>query len=135
MLRPRHDRRLGHVTARYRSRSGVIESRWRYEADGLLVWNYTVPEGAEAEVWAPGAAEGRVHGAGSYEERLTVKDDPVIVPIGGLTKAFTSALALSFASDGKLNLDALLRTYLGEGAPDVTPRQCLSCTAGLRSGH
>ena len=135
VLRPRPDRRLGHVTARYRSRAGVIESRWRYEADESLVWNYTVPEGAEAEVWTPGAAEGLVRGAGSYEERLTVKGGPAIVPIGGLTKAFTSALALTFAADGKLDLDASLRTYLGEGAPDVTPRQCLSCTAGFRGGH
>ena len=135
VLRPRPDRRLGFVKARYRSRAGVIESFWRYEKDGSLVWNYTVPEGAEAEVYLPGAASALIRKAGRYEEKLFENSREKIFPVGGITKVFTAALALSLVAEGKLDLDKPVRYYLGEEAQDVTVRQCLSCTAGFRRAH
>lgn len=135
VLAPRPDARLGSVSARYRSRHGVIESSWKYEADGTLVWRYAIPEGTEATVWVPGASAAKTCKAGAHEARASLSSAERVRPIGGLTKVFTSALALTCVADGKMSLDASLRAYLGPQVPDVTVRQALSCTAGFRKGH
>ena len=135
VLAPRPDARLGSVSARYRSRHGVIESSWKYEADGTLVWRYAIPEGTEATVWVPGASAAKTCKAGAHEARVSLSSAERVRPIGGLTKVFTSALALTCVADGKMSLDASLRAYLGPQVPDVTVRQALSCTAGFRKGH
>ena len=58
ILAPRPDPRVGSVTARYRSRAGVIESAWTYGADGVCRWTFTVPKGTTATVRFPdGTAE------------------------------------------------------------------------------
>ncbi|MDE6402901.1 MAG: glycosyl hydrolase family 18, partial [Muribaculaceae bacterium] len=49
IMKPVPDKRLGHVNARYNSAAGVIESNWRYEGD-KWIWEFTIPEGAVAEV-------------------------------------------------------------------------------------
>ncbi len=64
-LAPLPDRRLGRLEAEYRSPAGLIKSAWRYEGD-KWIWDFTVPEGAEADVTLPGAAEATKYSAGSY---------------------------------------------------------------------
>ena len=66
ILAPRPDRRVGSVSARYRSRVGLIESAWRYDDDGVCRWRFTVPDGAAAEIRL---ADGTVETAkpGTYE--------------------------------------------------------------------
>ena len=73
VLEPKPDRRLGHVSAWYRSPSGLIRSAWRYYGDGTLLWRYSVPLGAEAQVCLP---DGRhfVRCGGEYEEKCKVKE-------------------------------------------------------------
>jgi CubicO group peptidase (beta-lactamase class C family) len=55
--------------------------------------------------------------------------------IASVTKAFTATLALMLVEDGKLSLDATVRSYLptfqGEGAGQITIRQLLNHTSGL----
>jgi D-aminopeptidase len=55
--------------------------------------------------------------------------------IGSTTKHFTALAALLLAEDGKLDLDASIRTYIPElepGAGEPTLRQLLSHTGGFR---
>ena len=53
MLQPFADRRLGHLEASYDSPDGRITSAWKYDADGKLVWKFTIPPGTSATVIAP----------------------------------------------------------------------------------
>ena len=55
VMKPIFDRRLGYVKAQYKSASGLIRSEWRYEGE-KVIWSFTVPEGAVAEIEAPGMA-------------------------------------------------------------------------------
>ena len=55
LLAPVPDRRLGRLDCEYDSPVGKIRSSWRYEGD-RLVWEYEVPEGAEAIVRRPDGA-------------------------------------------------------------------------------
>ena len=52
-----------------------------------------------------------------------------------ITKAFTSVLVLQLAEEGKIDLDAPIKTYLtnyvGEGADTVTIHHLLNHTSGL----
>ena len=65
IMAPKPDRRLGYVKAEYKSAAGLITSHWRYEGDEWT-WDFTVPEGATADVTIPGEAESRRYGAGSH---------------------------------------------------------------------
>ena len=67
VLAPMPDRRLGGVAAKYKTKNGVIRSAWRYCDDGLLIWNFTVPEGSVAAVMFNG--ETRDYSSGSYTLR------------------------------------------------------------------
>ncbi len=65
IMRPLPDRRLGHLTAEYRSPAGLIRSAWKYEGDSC-VWDFTVPQGAYATVTLPGHTESTDFAAGTY---------------------------------------------------------------------
>ena len=64
-MRPVPDKRLGSVTAEYKSAAGLSKSAWRYEGD-KWIWEFTVPEGATATVTLPGETESKDYAAGSY---------------------------------------------------------------------
>jgi CubicO group peptidase (beta-lactamase class C family) len=62
-------------------------------------------------------------------------DGRSMFPIGSLTKPFTATLAMLLVSDGDVELDVPLATYLPDLAgQDVTLRQVLSHTGGLAAG-
>ena len=65
VMAPQPDKRLGHVTAEYKSAAGLIKSAWRYEGD-KWIWDFTVPAGAKARVTLPGETEAKVYQAGTY---------------------------------------------------------------------
>ena len=65
VMKPVPDRRLGHVTAEYKSVAGLVRSAWRYEGE-RWIWEFTVPEGATAVVTIPGETTGKTYGPGSY---------------------------------------------------------------------
>ena len=72
ILAPKPDRRLGYVTASYRSVSGEIKSAWRYEGDKWL-WDFTIPEGVTAEVHLPNGATPETLSAGTYHRELSAQ--------------------------------------------------------------
>ena len=53
IMKPIPDKRLGHVTAEYRSAAGLIKSAWKYEGD-TWIWEFTIPKGVTATVTLPG---------------------------------------------------------------------------------
>lgn len=65
IMSPIPDKRLGHITAEYRSAAGLIKSAWRYEGE-KWIWNFTIPEGATATVTIPGESVWQVYTAGDY---------------------------------------------------------------------
>ncbi len=65
IMRPVPDRRLGHLTAEYRSVAGVIKSAWKYEGD-TWQWTFTIPEGATADVTLPGETVAKEYGSGTH---------------------------------------------------------------------
>ncbi len=65
IMRPVPDKRLGSISAEYKSAAGLIKSAWRYEGD-KWIWDFTVPEGATATVTLPGETESKDYAAGSY---------------------------------------------------------------------
>jgi len=65
VMKPVPDRRLGSVTASYKTPHGVVKSAWRYEGE-KWIWNFTVPEGATASVRLPGELTVRTYAAGEY---------------------------------------------------------------------
>ena len=69
ILRPVPDRRLGHLTAEYRSPAGTIKSSWRYEGE-RCTWHFTIPRGTTATVWLPGESEPKEYGSGSYSVEM-----------------------------------------------------------------
>jgi CubicO group peptidase (beta-lactamase class C family) len=85
-------------------------------------------------------AEGQEHVAGfgvtSSENPLPVDGD-TLFQIGSTTKTFTATVAMRLVEQGKLDLDAPLRTYLPElrladetAAAGVTLRHCFTHTGG-----
>ena len=68
IMRPVPDRRLGPVTADYRTSRGTVRSAWRYEGNEWI-WDFTVPEGSAATVVVPGEREERRYGAGRHQLR------------------------------------------------------------------
>lgn len=65
MMAPVPDKRLEYVNAEYDSAAGLIKSSWRYEGD-TWIWEFTVPEGAVAEVTVPGEDVAKEYKPGSY---------------------------------------------------------------------
>lgn len=65
IMKPMPDRRLGFVKATYNSAAGKIESHWRYEGD-KWIWEFSVPEGAVAEVTLPGESTSTTYHAGHH---------------------------------------------------------------------
>lgn len=65
IMKPVPDKRLGFVEAEYKTVAGTIKSAWRYEGD-QWIWDFTVPEGAVAEVTLPGEQESKEYAAGTY---------------------------------------------------------------------
>lgn len=67
----------------------------------------------------------------------TAADTATRYRVASITKLFTSVLVLQLAQEGKLSLDAPIRTYLpgypGEGADRVTVHQLLNHTSGIES--
>ena len=65
VMAPKPDRRLGYVKAEYKSAAGLVKSAWRYEGD-KWIWDFTVPEGATADVTLPGESAAKRYSTGSY---------------------------------------------------------------------
>ena len=65
VMAPKPDRRLGYVKAEYKSVAGLVKSAWRYEGD-KWVWDFTVPDGATADVTLPGETTAKTYAAGTY---------------------------------------------------------------------
>ena len=63
-LAPKPNRALGFVNCSIDSASGRIESNWYYKGDNVY-FEFTVPEGAEAEITLPNGVSERVVG-GTY---------------------------------------------------------------------
>ena len=68
IMKPIPDKRLGSLSASYRSAAGLIKSEWHYEGDAW-VWTFTIPDGATATVTLPGSAESKEYDAGTYTLR------------------------------------------------------------------
>jgi len=69
VMRPVPNRRLGYVRASYRSAAGLVTSAWRYE-DSRWIWEFSVPEGAVAEVTLPNGTAPREYAAGKHRVEL-----------------------------------------------------------------
>jgi len=65
VMAPKPDRRLGYVKAEYKSAAGLVKSSWRYEGD-KWIWDFTVPEGATADVTLPGESAAKRYSPGTY---------------------------------------------------------------------
>ena len=65
VMAPKPDRRLGYVKAEYKTAYGVVKSAWRYEGE-KWIWNFTIPEGATADVTLPGDSVAKRYAAGAY---------------------------------------------------------------------
>lgn len=65
IMKPIPDRNLGYVDAAYESASGLISSSWKYDGD-RWIWDFTVPEGAVADVTLPGRTTSEEYGPGTY---------------------------------------------------------------------
>lgn len=66
IMKPVPDKRLGFVKATYKSAAGTIESNWKYEGD-KWIWEFTIPQGAVAEVTLPGETVAKEYGAGTHK--------------------------------------------------------------------
>ena len=66
IMKPIPDKRLGHVTAEYRSAAGLIKSAWKYEGD-TWIWKFTIPKGVTATVTLPGEIKSKNYGSGTYK--------------------------------------------------------------------
>lgn len=67
-LAPTPDRRLGHLSASFRTARGEIRSAWHYDKDGACQWLFTVPRGAKATVKANG--ETKVYEGGTHQMEI-----------------------------------------------------------------
>ena len=65
IMAPKPDRRLGYVKAEYRSAAGLIRSAWRYKGE-KWIWEFTVPEGATADVTLPGESKSQRYTSGDH---------------------------------------------------------------------
>jgi alpha-L-rhamnosidase len=69
VMAPVPDKRLGFVDAQYNSAAGLIKSSWRYEGD-TWIWEFSIPEGAVADVTIPGDTESKEYISGNYTVKL-----------------------------------------------------------------
>lgn len=53
ILEPHPDSRLGHTECTLNTSVGVYKSRWKYEKDGTVSYEFEVPFGAEADICLP----------------------------------------------------------------------------------
>ena len=74
IMKPVPDRRLGFVDAEYKSAAGTIKSAWKYEGDQWH-WNFTIPDGAVAEVTLPGEQQSKEYAPGTYSVILSEAKD------------------------------------------------------------
>lgn len=65
VMRPLPDKRLGSLSAEYRSAAGLITSAWRYEGE-RWVWDFSIPEGATASVTLPDGSPTQEFGPGRH---------------------------------------------------------------------
>lgn len=65
IMKPIPDKRLGYVTAEYKSASGLIKSSWKYEGS-TWKWDISIPEGSTAFVTLPGETEVKEYTSGEY---------------------------------------------------------------------
>ena len=65
IMAPKPDRRLGFVKAEYKSAAGYIKSHWRYEGE-KWIWEFSIPEGATADVTLPGESAAKRYGSGTH---------------------------------------------------------------------
>ena len=72
VMAPKPDRRLGWVSAEYKSVAGLVKSAWRYEGDEWI-WTFTVPEGTTARVTVPGENKSSDYTAGTHTVRRVFK--------------------------------------------------------------
>jgi alpha-L-rhamnosidase len=72
VMAPKPDRRLGWVSAEYKSVAGLVKSAWRCEGDEWI-WTFTVPEGATARVTVPGENKSSDYTAGTHTVRRVFK--------------------------------------------------------------
>lgn len=68
IMAPKPDRRMGYVKAQYKSAAGLIKSAWRYEG-AEWIWDFTIPEGATADVTLPGETVSKHYKSGTYRLR------------------------------------------------------------------
>src|SRR3954470_19447680 len=111
-------------------------SDWIAERLPTLIEQYDVPAAAVG-----GLAGGEVvdHAAGVLSKTTGVEATPESVfQIGSITKLWTSSLVLQLVDEGKVDLDATIRTYLPEfriadeeAASVITVRQLLTHTSGF----
>ena len=65
VMAPKPDRRIGYVKAEYKSAAGLVKSAWYYEGE-KWVWDFTIPDGATADVTLPGEMASKHYTAGTY---------------------------------------------------------------------
>lgn len=71
IMSPVPDRRLGFLSAEYKSASGTIRSEWRYDGD-KWEWDFTIPEGCTATVTLPDGSAPQEYSAGSHHVSLNL---------------------------------------------------------------
>jgi CubicO group peptidase (beta-lactamase class C family) len=111
-------------------------SGWIAEQLPKLIEKYDVPAAAVAVL-----AEGEVveHAAGVLSTATGVEaTTDSVFQIGSITKLWTSSLVMQLVDEGKVDLDATVRTYLPEfriadedAASRITVRQLLTHTSGF----
>ena len=65
VMRPLPDRRLGSLSAEYRSAAGPVTSAWRYEGE-RWIWDFSIPEGVTASVSLPDGSPTQEFGPGRH---------------------------------------------------------------------
>ncbi len=110
-------------------------SGWIAEHLPALIEKYDVP-GAAVGVLADGEVVDHAAGILSMSTRVETTTDSVF-QIGSITKLWTSSLVLQLVDEGRVDLDAPIRTYLPDfriadehAAGRITVRQLLTHTSG-----
>ena len=49
----------------WKQAAGLVKSDWKYEGD-RWIWDFSVPEGAEASVTVPGETAAKIYAPGTY---------------------------------------------------------------------